>query len=46
MPHFVIECSNNVPGMKTAEEILEAVYMEADATGLFAKDDFKVRIMS
>jgi 5-carboxymethyl-2-hydroxymuconate isomerase len=44
MPHFVIECSENVLTKKTPDEIMEAVYEVAEATGLFAKGDIKVRI--
>lgn len=44
MPHFVIECSDNVLDLKPAREILQAVYQEAQASGLFAKNDIKVRI--
>jgi 5-carboxymethyl-2-hydroxymuconate isomerase len=44
MPHFVIDCSENIISLKTPEEIMRAVHDEADATGLFAKGDIKVRI--
>ncbi len=44
MPHFVIECSENVLSMKSPAEIMEAVYAEADSIGLFAPNDIKVRI--
>jgi 5-carboxymethyl-2-hydroxymuconate isomerase len=44
MPHFVIECSENVLTKKTPEEIMQAVYDVAEATGLFAKGDIKVRL--
>jgi 5-carboxymethyl-2-hydroxymuconate isomerase len=44
MPHFVIECSENVLTKKSPEEIMQAVYEVAEATGLFAKGDIKVRI--
>jgi len=44
MPHFIIECSDNIFNQKTPEEIMQAVYDTADATGLFAKNDIKVRI--
>jgi 5-carboxymethyl-2-hydroxymuconate isomerase len=44
MPHFVIDCSDNILKKKSPEEIMEAVYTEAEATGLFALNDIKVRI--
>lgn len=44
MPHFVIECSENIFKLKTPEEIIQAVYNIAEATGLFAVGDIKVRI--
>lgn len=44
MPHFIIECSPDIIKQKTPVEIMDAVYETAEATGLFAKDDIKVRI--
>ena len=44
MPHFVIDCSENIIKLKTPEEIIGAVYEIAEATGLFTKGDIKVRI--
>jgi 5-carboxymethyl-2-hydroxymuconate isomerase len=44
MPHFVIECSENIISIKTPEEIMQAVYDVAEATGLFAKNDIKIRL--
>ncbi|MBK9486392.1 MAG: 5-carboxymethyl-2-hydroxymuconate Delta-isomerase [Chitinophagaceae bacterium] len=46
MPHFIIECSENIIKLKTPEEIIQAVYTIADATNLFAVGDIKVRIKS
>jgi 5-carboxymethyl-2-hydroxymuconate isomerase len=46
MPHFVIECSEDILSVKKPGEIMEAVYEAADATKLFAKDDIKVRLTS
>jgi 5-carboxymethyl-2-hydroxymuconate isomerase len=45
MPHFIIECSEDVLSLKTPEEIMQTVYEVAEATGLFAKNDIKVRLM-
>jgi 5-carboxymethyl-2-hydroxymuconate isomerase len=44
MPHFIIECSENVISLKAPEEIMQAVYDVAEATGLFARNDIKVRL--
>jgi len=44
MPHFIIDCSENVLTQRTPEEIIQAIYNVAEATGLFAKHDIKVRI--
>ncbi|HET7119225.1 MAG TPA: 5-carboxymethyl-2-hydroxymuconate Delta-isomerase [Hanamia sp.] len=44
MPHFIIDCSENLLLQKKPDEIMQAVYDTAEATGLFAKDDIKVRI--
>ena len=44
MPHFVIECSDNILKQNTPEDIMLAVYEVADATGLFVENDIKVRL--
>ncbi|WP_299436492.1 5-carboxymethyl-2-hydroxymuconate Delta-isomerase [uncultured Aquimarina sp.] len=44
MPHFVIDCSENITTLKSPNEIMQKVYDSAEATGLFAKGDIKVRI--
>jgi len=44
MPHFVIDCSENILRLNSPEEILREVHDTADATGLFKKGDIKVRI--
>jgi 5-carboxymethyl-2-hydroxymuconate isomerase len=46
MPHFVIECSENILRDVNAEEIMDIVYQTAEASGLFAENDIKVRIRS
>lgn len=45
MPHFTIECSENVLFVKTPEEIMAAVYEAAEATKLFRDNDIKVRLI-
>jgi 5-carboxymethyl-2-hydroxymuconate isomerase len=44
MPHFVIDCSEPVLSLQPAERILREVHNAAEATGLFARADIKVRI--
>ena len=44
MPHFIIDCSENVIEQKSPEQIMQAVYDVAEATGLFAANDIKVRL--
>ena len=44
MPHFIIDCSENIIILKSPDEIMQNVYDAADSTGLFAKGDIKVRI--
>ncbi|MEF9477233.1 5-carboxymethyl-2-hydroxymuconate Delta-isomerase [Chryseobacterium sp. 1B4] len=44
MPHFIIECSQDILRQRTPDELLDAVYEAADATGLFAPNDIKVRL--
>src|SRR5829696_7261900 len=44
MPHFIIDCSENIIEQKSPEEIMQAVYDAAEATGLFAVNDIKVRL--
>lgn len=44
MPHFIIDCSENILEQKSPDEIMEAVYAVAEASGLFALNDIKVRL--
>lgn len=44
MPNLVIHCSENILQQKTPAEIMNVVYKAAEATGLFAPNDIKVRI--
>ena len=46
MPHFIIECSENILSQRSPDEIMQAVYETAEATGLFAENDMKVRLKS
>ncbi len=44
MPHFVIDCSENIINIKSPKEIIQKVYDTAESTNLFDKGDIKVRI--
>jgi 5-carboxymethyl-2-hydroxymuconate isomerase len=44
MPHFIIDCSAEIIDQKSPEEIMQAVYETAEETGLFVKNDIKVRL--
>ncbi|TZG00120.1 5-carboxymethyl-2-hydroxymuconate Delta-isomerase (plasmid) [Chryseobacterium panacisoli] len=44
MPHFIIDCSQDILQLRTPEELMDALYETADATGLFAPNDIKVRL--
>jgi 5-carboxymethyl-2-hydroxymuconate isomerase len=44
MPHFVIDCSQNILNLKSPKEIMQTVYDAAESTGLFDLGDIKVRI--
>lgn len=44
MPHFVIDCSENVIRMKAADEIMQVVFDAAMSTDLFIASEIKVRI--
>lgn len=44
MPHFIIDCSENIIQQKSPDEIMQAVYEVAEAAGLFAVNDIKVRL--
>ena len=49
MPHFVIDCSENILNFKSPREIMQCVYDTAESTTLFAKSGvggIKVRINS
>ena len=46
MPHFIIDCSEDVITSIPPEEIMQVVYEVAESTRLFAQNDIKVRINS
>lgn len=44
MPHFVIDCSENILELTNAEDLMEKVYQTATDSELFDAGDIKVRI--
>jgi 5-carboxymethyl-2-hydroxymuconate isomerase len=44
MPHFIIDCSENVIRLKAADDIMQNVFDSALSTGLFVASEIKVRI--
>jgi len=44
MPHFVIDCSENIVNLNSPEGIIQKVYDTAESTNLFDTGDIKVRI--
>ena len=44
MPHLILDCSPNVLAEHSGEELIRVVHDTADASGLFAVGDIKVRI--
>lgn len=46
MPHFIIDCSENIISLKSPKEVMQKVYNTAEASQLFDRGDIKVRINS
>ena len=44
MPHFIIDCSENVTDLKSPEKIMQEVHDAAEVAALFDQGDIKVRI--
>ena len=44
MPHFVIDCSENVIRLKSADDIMQVVFDAAMSSELFIASEVKVRI--
>lgn len=44
MPHFIIDCSENIITTTSPDKILQVVHDTAEATGLFKPGDIKVRL--
>ena len=46
MPHFIIDCSENILKSHSEDEIIKQVQISAISTKLFHKNDVKVRVNS
>ncbi|WP_298881133.1 5-carboxymethyl-2-hydroxymuconate Delta-isomerase [uncultured Polaribacter sp.] len=44
MPHFILDCSENILEIQKPRKVLEAVFETAFSTGLFEREDIKVRM--
>jgi len=44
MPHFIIDCSEEVIKLKNPKKIIQKVFDTANSTGLFIPEEIKVRI--
>lgn len=44
MPHFILDCSENILKLQEPRKVLEAVLETAFSTGLFDRNDIKVRL--
>ena len=44
MPHFVLDCTANILALQEPRKTIEAVFETAFSTGLFEREDIKVRL--
>ncbi|OZG75016.1 5-carboxymethyl-2-hydroxymuconate isomerase [Hahella sp. CCB-MM4] len=44
MPHFVMDCSEDVLDLHYEEEILQQIHSVVNGTGLFDEGDIKIRV--
>jgi len=44
MPHFIIDCSENILELSSPEDLMQKVHDIAESTALFSQGDIKVRI--
>lgn len=44
MPHFILDCSERILDIQKPKKTIEAVFETAFETGLFERDDIKVRL--
>ena len=46
MPHFILDCSENILEIQEPRKVINSVFETAFSTGLFDRDDIKVRLNS
>ncbi len=44
MPHFILDCSERILELQDPQKVIEKVFEAAIDSGLFAKNDIKVRL--
>jgi 5-carboxymethyl-2-hydroxymuconate isomerase len=44
MPHFILDCTEKILELKNPKETIEEVFETAFSTGLFQRNDIKVRL--
>jgi len=44
MPHFILDCTERILELKIPRDIIEEVFETAFSTGLFERNDIKVRL--
>lgn len=44
MPHFILDCTESILEMHEPKKVIQEVFEAADATGLFQRNDIKVRL--
>ena len=44
MPHFILDCTDNILEIREPKVVLEAILETAFSTGLFKRNDIKVRM--
>ena len=44
MPHFILDCSNDILETHNEEFIIEQIHLVANGSGLFDENDIKVRL--
>jgi 5-carboxymethyl-2-hydroxymuconate isomerase len=44
MPHFILDCSENILNIVNPDELMQEVHNLAEGTNLFTKGDIKVRL--
>ena len=44
MPHFILDCTERILEIQDPQKVIEAVFETAYETGLFGRNDIKVRL--